>query len=115
MNSKHIIQKLSAFFGLLSGGAGRDVVRAELHWSIGLGLATLFLILGVAYISFDFYTQFVAGDDEVVPVGTNSRYSAEEVERLAETYTKQEEFFNELRADRSAYREPVLESVSANE
>ncbi len=99
-----------AFFLTLWRNGVHDYINPVRDWTIGLAVAILVFLCGVAYISFDFYTQFGAPKDTVYVESQSVGYRDVEVKKYAEQYIEKERVFNELRKDRSYVIEVIPES-----
>ena len=86
----------------------RDLVNPTRDWVTGLSAAALVFVGGVAYIAFDFHTQFGAASDEQAIEVQPLIYRGAEVKAYAERYAQRERDFETLRKDRRYVPPPAV-------
>ena len=77
-----------------------DYVNPLRDWSIGLALATLFLVSWTSYIAFDFYDQFIAPLEIENVTSEGVLYKEKEILFYAKEYDEKEKTFEALRKNR---------------
>lgn len=93
-----------------------DEMNPLRDWAIGLFLAVLMFLAGVAYIAHDFYSQFGQSNTQVVAEAQTVVYRDAEVKSFAEEYATKEKMFNALRSNvRYEPPAPILEESEDTE
>lgn len=94
---------------LFSKGGTGYVMNPVRDWTIGLMVATICFLVGVAFISYDFYTQISQDPKKDLVVESKPLvYKEKEVIRYAGLYAEKASTFNKLREVKHV---PISETV----
>jgi type II secretory pathway component PulC len=90
------------------GGEVLSFMHPVREWFLGVGVCISILIIGGAYIAYDFYAQFDASGTPVVTEEQGVIYREDEVREYAKLYTERDQAFQTLRAKRVVNTQPVV-------